>query len=738
MLIIITLISYLFVLVINVNAIDDSFGSAAGNSGGSGSGGGEGSGSGSAYAPYDPSYDYFECPEHVTNFEAFGMEYVSESESKSKSASKFVASVGDHPNSTTYEDVDYNTTLVNKALFHILKAFACAPLYSNHLLGLSGGVNRSAVGFSENGRQLVLDYTRTWPYDEVVCMIATEAYYFGNSFVFTSTLRVTVTGEGETVDDVIQIYVTDPTVINDVRYLSNTSFTDGFGDDDGGMYTAFNERLEEVAISGICAGLTIYINQSTGLIDELTPTYGIADLIVPGATRDVQNEDGDVVSYMQTMRPGSIFKTYPRKPHFIGLNMQYFIHNTVNIPQMYADGYLDFSNSVFINFGPTLTNGLGSYVRFRMGDGIDDSGILGTLPVVYSTYALFEEVLFPDNYKIVNEAGRVVEYIVEKPTLGRFRFTVSGCNTSCFNNATHYLADSDTFDINVVLPEKEKPFYHVLYWDGMSPFLRNLPLEYFYDVTTEYYDLLGGLGVFIKKAHIFFDGPPTNIVIAINPSKNTTDNIFAAMGEEARNNLFDEFGLSYDYTGLYLNLRNTPRTTTTFGSSTGLTLIQDVFNVTDDRHAYLPIEVPLFFGDSAEDYISPGIRVPTSSTILFTDSYRLVFDITNLDNTTFLNSANEVRLTNPGGETMQLSANNEGHPANEVLILGNFTVEKLTIKHVASNVTLNCVVKSCWDVFSDAYVPKIHTTFEAVGIGAIIVLSLLGLFLICSLVYFVS
>ena len=78
-------------------------------------------------------------------------------------------------------------------------------------------------------------------------------------------------------------------------YWSNTSFTDGFGDDDGGMYTAYNYGLSEVAISGLCVGLTIYINQTTGLIDELTAAYGLADLIVPGATRDVQNLDGDIV-----------------------------------------------------------------------------------------------------------------------------------------------------------------------------------------------------------------------------------------------------------------------------------------------------------------------------------------------------------------------------------------------------------------------------------------------------------
>lgn len=146
----------------------------------------------------------------------------------------------------------------------------CSPPVSGDDISGSWGTNRSSLGFSENGRQVVLDNVRTWPFGDVVCAIATEAYYFGNSFVFTSTLRVTVTGEGETVDDVIQIYVTDPTVINDVRYWSNTSFTDGFGDDDGGMYTAYNYGLSEVAISGLCVGLTIYINQTNGLIDELT------------------------------------------------------------------------------------------------------------------------------------------------------------------------------------------------------------------------------------------------------------------------------------------------------------------------------------------------------------------------------------------------------------------------------------------------------------------------------------
>ena len=431
------------------------------------------SGSGSGYEPYDPSYDYFECPDRVVNYKAFGME---DEDEKIKQKS-FVASVGDHPNSTTYGDVQYNTTKVNLALKNILDAYLCSPPVSGDDISGSWGTNRSSLGFSENGRQVVLDNVRTWPFGDVVCAIATEAYYFGNSFVFTSTLRVTVTGEGETVDDVIQIYVTDPTVINDVRYWSNTSFTDGFGDDDGGMYTAYNYGLSEVAISGLCVGLTIYINQTNGLIDELTAAYGLADLIVPGATRDVQNLDGDIVSYMQTMRPGSIFEKYPRQPHFIGLNMHYFVHATVNIPQMYADGFLDFSNSVFINFGPTLTNGLGKYVRFRMGDGINNNGILGALPVIYSTYALFDEFLFPNTYRIVNEAGKVVEYVVEKPTLGRFRFTVSGCNTTCFNNATHYLGDSDTFNIDEALPKNQQPFKHLLYWDGMSAFLRNLPWE---------------------------------------------------------------------------------------------------------------------------------------------------------------------------------------------------------------------------------------------------------------------
>jgi len=717
-------ISFIFI-IISVNAIEDgSFGSAAGNSGGGNSG--------SGFAPYDPYYDYFECPERVVNYEAFGMEDEDEKEKRKN----FVASIGDHPNSTTYSDLDYNSTLVNRALIHILKAFLCAPPTTNDFFDPSYGTNHSSAGFSESGRQLVLNTLRTWPYGDVVCAIATQAYFFGNSFVFTSVLRVTVAGEGETVDDVIQIYVTDPTVLNDVRYWSNTSFTDGFGDDDGGMYTAYNEKLSEVAVSGLCAGLTIYINQSSGLIDELTPTYGLADLIVPGSTRDVQHKDGDIVSYMQTVRPGSIFRNYPRSPHFIGLNMQYFVHSDVDIPSLYADGFLTFANSVFINFGPLQPNGLGQFVRYRMGDGIDDDGILGTLPVVYSTYALFEEVLYPNKYRVVNEAGQVVESIVEKPTLGRFRFTVSGCNTTCFNNATHYLAESDTFDINDVIPKQQQLFNHSLYWDGMSPFLRNLPLEYFYNVTSGLYQLLGGLGVFIRQADIFFGGPYPDVVIVINPSKNTTDSIFAQMGEAARNNLFDEFGLSYEFTGLYLNLRNTPRYTTTFGTSAGLTLVQDVFNYTHNPNAYLPIEVPLFFGDSEEEYIAPGMRVETSSTILFKDQYRLVFDLTNLDNNTFPNRANEVRLHNPGYEMMQLSANNVGHPSNEVLLLGNLTVEKLPINNHGTNVTLNCVVKSCWNVFSDENVPNTNSGFPAVGIGSIIAVSLAGFVFLIALFSF--
>jgi len=234
-----------------------------------------------------------------------------------------------------------------------------------------------------------------------------------------------------------------------------------------GVYLTFDETTQETHIFGVAAGF-VFIDRQGRLED--THDYnddsshpiaavafgaiGFFDLVIPTCKRDYANEDGDVVcgwpgplisgSYISQLLDPTQLTTVSlgmlencRTP-MVGLldneclSQRFMIQNKRTMTSKGSDPIVEQKRAYFDG-------------GFRMGDGVDDMGMMGALPIIDSGYYLFDAV-DPPFFSVPNGRTQFVRAI------GRFMFSVFPCGTECLFDATHRLKNHPDMRFGSVVP----------------------------------------------------------------------------------------------------------------------------------------------------------------------------------------------------------------------------------------------------------------------------------------------
>lgn len=178
---------------------------------------------------------------------------------------------------------------------------------------------------------------------------------------------------------------------------------------------------------------------------------GFFDAIVPLSTRDYDNEDGDVVSKTTEIKGNSYLGGAPVVMKLAAA----FLNDTiyVNFNDIFAESDLNNGYNTAIVDSITVPT-----ANFRMGNGLDEQGIRGALPIVDSLYVTFDLTI----HAFENDP------VAKLPGMGRFLTSIFSCVTNCPHSATHIMDNHVDFDMSSIVPPSQTLAFHTSSYGGIT------------------------------------------------------------------------------------------------------------------------------------------------------------------------------------------------------------------------------------------------------------------------------
>jgi hypothetical protein len=623
--------------------------------------------------PYNMSYDLYTCPDAMLAGDGpFGARPL------------FVAKIEDHPNSTTYEDVLVPTINITRMLEHTIE------------------------------------------HSDIVGPFATKlAHYikeYGSSFVFGLTYNASA---GDIAPGQIYVMTTNSQIVRRVLSLAHTTLAPPFDN----LYGTYAAQVEsDMRFFGVSVGLLITVGSSS----YRGSWVGFADYTVAGCHKDVRNCDGDLVCNPPSAAyaAGSYFQTLPSAPAFVAVRLDQFVTEprvidvaTAVLNTSDAAPYTEFA--VYDMTGAPIDSGSDPLDELRIGDGVDDTGISGALPSVYAGYGLF---MSGDAKTVLRSpTGRRLQSgsNADLPGMGRAKFTIFGCTTSCQNNATHQLLNSPLYDAHDAVPTMRNFTFldRFVTVDGApqinsTVYARTNPAVFFSAPGRP----VGGLSLAMGNLDGLGEGVAT---VQFDPVR--TAAFTSTLAQDFSAVIYDANNISASNAGVFMNLREAPYDMTLFGFGVGAVFVgyTGVRNVTQCTACFIPSGVAFVFWDSRDQYLKHGDRIRGLSTLRVRRKFRIALN-TDLMFGSYTDYAEDevvefVTDIVPGNpeSNVNLTQGYRTTPRTAVTASASAISDTFFVDEAAISMTSD--VASCWQVFSDSNL--VCTSVQATPVATYMVLS---------------
>lgn len=585
-----------------------------------------------------------------------------------------------HPNSTVYDDLLINTTNLNAFLASVNFTYNASNVGPDEYYSYGPGYGDMD---SDQTRDIdVCNYYTT--------LIVQDILANGTGYVAKLLPRPQLPQANLTDAVILVTFKTDILVdsLNDFGYSIAAPFFPG-------VFVDYDNVTQQVHIFGTALGIVCTLDREDqmhpqqfenpiGATGDPLLIIAFFDLIIPNVTRDFLNFDADLISHATDFLAGPYFRL-GRSPveemnvgsHIFGPDQGFAVRfipycdmvgpviDVFDLTTFPWDALYDYvtngnrnilaGTAVPIPY-PELV-GVDPSITFRMGDGIDEGGILGALPIVASVYTLSETMIAFQPFVFferMNEIGNFTK------VSQRFRFALYPCVTNCPGNATHILRNHPNFtahewldgvleqsvdvDIGFINPTGQPPlalssytaqnyndlFYHNNLRGGMvflfgaddtvphtpsqtpgptqseQPFRRRA--EGGKKIKNKNGKNMVVTGVKAAKKVVndmkrfHPDDPDESYVLILNFDTELVDDIFNVLGPtNVETDIYNVLGIQPSDLGVYMNLRNTLGALNIFGVCAGA-LFQGVQNDTLGRLIFQPVAaVAVTLGDYPND-----------------------------------------------------------------------------------------------------------------------------------------
>jgi len=362
--------------------------------------------------------------------------------------------------------------------------------------------------------------------------ILSEFYYRGNGFMMRN--NYTNTYSGDTLER-FYIFTFDDRLVSLVLNTHGKALAFPF---QPGIYVDYTDKVSaegfytdpanvhDIHIFGTAVGVEFVVERSGADINlrynnlnaspnnKVNFVIGFFDFVFPDCRRDFEHDDADVVCLTTAVpRAGPILGpvygdsvqlavSYVEK----STNFSYTTYNPLN-----AATFTDVASGFAFTYGAKqLRRPYDDYAYVRMGDNVDDQGMLGAQPIFDTVYSAFEG-------QFQDSAGLPYDEIIA--AFARFRFAINPCATDCFSDASHrVLNHPDSHFSNVVDKQfnanTERDLGDVISWEGYTvpPVDYGLPVVYRDEIvhhsnTSNFFDSTGQCrsGMLTNTVH---DGNP--------------------------------------------------------------------------------------------------------------------------------------------------------------------------------------------------------------------------------------
>jgi hypothetical protein len=530
-----------------------------------------------------------------------------------------------------------------------------------------------------------------------------------------------------------------------VQYNNDTSEVHIFGTAIG-LALPFSANFSSVLVPATFESFSSFQHYNTNPPQQTFPQLKIMffDMIIPNVTRDMMNGDADLISHATTYLPGPYFSQGLNAAEYAscpggpggrcGRDQGYGFkaYQMCNVQALHIDALTDVASMVGVysillqnNLVPDFEvaipygNLLGSdkNITMRMGNGINEEGILGALPVVSSLYSVgisnYSFMAFY-YYELGNPFPQVGTQLGQ-----RFRFALYPCGTSCPNNATHYFDNHPLFSATEFLAST---IYHAsakandyqtfgLANASIAPY--SFRYVFFNDSSLIYNSATQNMtgGIVIQSA-------PNGIQIA-NVNQQECMNMFEYASGNADAFVYPYLGINntQQSIGLYMNMRDTLGSVEIFG-----TVCATAYHYSFGQFYPAYVTTATFGGSTNLPYVNPNIIItPIERT---DDSSQLFLDTAALFTSSGFNNQQLIAYTveNQSPSTFAFNHALSFNPIDAPAIPINF---KLTNTYPGTDPTtvtlysqfgasinptpssfhssgMKLVCKDCWNAFDDA------------------------------------
>lgn len=480
-----------------------------------------------------------------------------------------------------------------------------------------------------------------------------------------------------------------------------------------GVYVDYDHSRHETRIFGTAVGLELFFDHATGeFVQFITPQVAVAliDAVVPYCTRDYANEDGDVVSMTDVITGNHILKN-KRVPVVLKLASAFYNDTVfVDFDDVFEESDFNNGNNSAIVDEMFIPN-----MDFRMGNGVDDTGIRGALPIMDSLYVTFRTSI---------HAFRS-DWLAKLPGKGRFLFNVYACSTNCPHSATHFLDNDPDFSMNEIIPPAyRKSFTTASYEDITSPVYTDLfskvPDAIFgkngdtYEIYSGHnYSISAGIGIFIEALQIGED-LTTNLITFVQFNHERAETLYNALHPASQQYISAHTGIDERRMGVYVDMREAPLRFKVSSATTGMSFFADPpeINATGIPGTFIPATVLISFAAGDDVVMENGVRIDDTSGYEITNTIlngrggeaNFRFVVTGINNDSLSHVPTDqipFGLTH-AGDYMRISVADPINKPLEVVVDGMFHALEFPYAQNV-NATILCKAKRCSAPFADKY-----------------------------------
>ena len=694
------------------------------------------------------------------------------------------AKAENHPNSTMYDDLVMDSDAINQFLLNInMTALGAYYDYNNLFIdnpnidyywGIHQGYEEDY--YTEGKRREAIRFPNPrWQYNSDLCnyyieKVAHDIAVNGSGYAFKTRFPeeydFIVEGIKVAIFGGFASFKTELLVeaMNDFGITIAPPFFPG-------VFVDYDNNTQEVHVFGTAIGLAVPFSENyTSFVVPATvrtfrnnnnlynyePEFPMLkmyfiDMIIPNVTRDMLNNDADLISHARYYKPGPYFSKGtnpfedtpfcfwesddpdacgPDQPFTVKsvsmCGLQYLNVNPLadtdqayKINLIFYNSY--FENNIVSEYTPPIPYpeilGVDKNITMRMGNGITESGILGALPVVSSMYS---RGLAEYSYMVFNYWLNGNPYPQNGTAVGqRFRMALYPCGTSCPNNATHYFDNHPQFSALLLSNGSPSPPDLTSYKVADFSYVDDVGYTYvygnnsnlIYDPLTD--NLVGGMVINLGNEFMGYS-------VVFNVNQAACFEMLSYATTNTGSYVFDPLDvLNPDQSvGFYMNLRDTLGNIQLYGLVCG-TIYEDT------KHGIYPNYIVMvnYGGSNNLPNLNPNfnlypiLRAPDSSLLYLdvgywvNDTYEGEFDTANADlylvNNNYPAALFGTFSTIFGGgikytDSFQLMTNYPLTDANAVTLFANFE----TVLNFGGGSPLSSgmlmICKDCWNAFDDA------------------------------------